>query len=118
MLIVAMLHFALSYGMANWTMSIAMAHDDYDTPPFTTQEKAVVTVSVIVNFPLVTMREAGVFHFPIGYLWFVLFIADSFLWATIVAVFLPWLYRKLKRKRITESLQRTRLRRAAEGCRF
>ncbi len=100
LLIIIVLHFALSLGMAIHTMGIAMAHDDYDAPPWSTKEKAVTTFTAMLNLPLVTLRERGAFEFPSGAWLYFLFAADSFLWAITLGLVAPWLWGKIRRNEL------------------
>jgi hypothetical protein len=101
--IVAVAHFVLSVSMALWAFGIAMAHDDYDSPPYTSQEEAISMAAAIVNLPLVTLREFGASDFPVGGWWLVFFAGDSSLWAVVLCLLLPWLCRKVGRRMPTRA---------------
>jgi len=88
-LMVAVFHFGLSFGMLIWAMGIPMRDNDYETPHLTAREKIIVTAAAAVNLPLVTMRNMDTFSFPDGNWRYLLFAADSILWATAIVLLLP-----------------------------
>ena len=94
-LIVAVLHFAVSSAMFARISHIPPPQSGFQPRAFTEQEIRDVKVSTIVNMPFVTMHDRGIFFFPRGG-GFLPFVVDSLIWAMVIVLIPFWLYRKLR----------------------